>query len=214
MRKKRERNVQDAVPVEGIYRNGVIRNKLGGLAVVLEISPVGMGLLDQEGRKALLRNYHQFLLRLPGPVFLQARDVTPDLTAYLHVLREETQRVTSPELHAVGMELYGTVHALLAGQSVREKRFYLIVPWNRPDTSSLIGLFRPRSNGRPSARMEALLQQVRDLAAHLSGFGLSARICGPEEVLNLMRATYDASRPPVSLSQIGREVVTTSEEEE
>lgn len=212
---KRRVSIQEAVPVEVIFRNGVVKSKLGTLAVILEVAPVGLGMLDREERKEFIRKYHDFLKRLPGPAALLARDASPDLSRYLEALRERAREAPTAQHHALALELLGHVQALLAAQTVREKRFYLILTAPAASAASLMELFRSHRDGRGriSGQAEALLQQAQDLASHLGNIGLPARVLSPVEVVNLLRASYDPARPPVSPDVLSRPVVSVEEEE-
>jgi len=208
-------SVQEAVPVEEVYRNGVIKSKLGTLAVVLEVAPVGLGMLDEEARREFIRRYHDFLRRLPGPTALLARDATPDLGRYLASLQERAREANSAQLHALAMELLGHVRSLIAAQTVREKRFYLILSTPAVSPASLLELFRKGDGkGRISGQAEALLGQAQDLISHLAGLGLTARVLPGDEVLNLLRAAYDSSRPPLPPEVFSRPVVVSAPEME
>jgi len=212
----------DLIPLEMIYANGVGQNKVdGGLFEVLEITPVALGLRDEAERRELLRAYQDFVQRLTGPVVLYALDVTPDLGDYLEVLRDRAAVTTaSAILHTAALELHGHLQALLAGQKVREKRFYVAIPQlpgvtGAPAGSLLTALLAPflptarhdAAQGRRlrlAALAEGLLQRGRDVAAHLARVGLPARQCDPETLLNLFRRAYDPTRPPVTWQQAAR----------
>lgn len=228
---RNRRKLLDLIPLETIYEGGIGRNKVdGGLFQVLEITPVSLGLRDEAERKELLRAYHDFISRLPGPVALYALDVTPELGDYLEAVRERAQEAASPTLHAAALELHGYLRALLAGQKVREKRFYLAIPQPPratgapagPLLTALIAPFLPAARReaeqgravRLAALAEGLLQRGRDIAAHLARLGLAARACGPEELLNLVRRAYDPTRPPVTWRQANRAAATFTGEEE
>ncbi len=228
--RRNRRKILDLIPLETIYASGVGRNKVdGGLFEVLEVTPISLGLRDEAERRELLRAYHGFLQRLPGPVALYALDATPDLGDYLEAIRERAQEIASPTLHAAAMEFHGFLRALLAGQKVREKRFYLaVLPPPRPAGAAraplLAALLAPllpsarRSaeqarQVRLAAQAEGLLQRGRDLAAHLSRLGLPARPCGPEALLNVYRRAYDPTRPPVAWRLANRPLAIAEEEE-
>jgi len=228
--RRRRQQLHDLIPLETIYASGVGQNKVdGGLFEVLEITPVSLGLHDEAERQELRRAYQDFIQRLTSPVVLYALDVTPDLGDYLEVVHERALAAPSATLHAAALELHCYLQALLAGQKVRAKRFYvaILAPpgiTGAPAGALLTALLAPflpaaRRNAaqqrqlRLAALAEGLRQRGRDVAAHLARAGLPARPCEPEELLNLLRRAYDPTRPPVTWQQATRPLASSGAEE-
>lgn len=227
---RRYRQLLALIPLETIYTNGVGRNKVdGGLFQVLEITPVSLGLRDETERRELLRAYYDFIQRLPGPVVFYALDATPDLGDYLEDLAGCARDNASATLRVAAQEFHGYLLALLAGQKVRAKRFYVAIPQapgapSAPTNGLLVALLAPflpaarrdaerNRQLRLVALAEGLLQRGRDVAAHLARAGLPARPCAPEELLNLLRRAYDPTRPPVTWAQATRPLASNAPEE-
>ncbi len=215
---RKVQRAQDSVPLLDIYTNGVARQKVdGSLFVTLEIRPPSLGLLDEQEKAALGKAFHAFLLRLGGPLFFYARDATPDLSLYLEALRAAARDASSPKLHAVGLEQYSALCGLLAAQKVREKRYYLVIPYRPPRThakrSTWRGLLSLSGGSAPhlDGQADALIQQGKDLAAHLTSIGLPTRFATREQILNLWRAAYDPTRPPITFAQATRVLVQGEE---
>ncbi len=217
---RKVQRVQDNVPIEEIYTNGMARQKVGpkvegALFITLEIRPPSLGLLDEKEKAALCQAFHAFLLRLAGPIFFYARDATPDLSAYLEALRTAARETPSPRLHAAALEQYGHLRSLLSAQKVREKRYYLVLPYQpqraqQKRTGTLSRLFSLAGGAHPprAGQADALAQQAKDLAAHLTSIGLPTRFTTREGVLNLWRAAYDPTRPPITFAQATRALVS------
>jgi hypothetical protein len=227
---KSRQAIHDAIPLEASFylvegNKAVGQNKVdGALFMLLEVSPVRLGLLHREERLQLLQAYHDFLQGLRGSIGWYARDAAPDLAAYLQLIKRRAREARSPALHAAAMELYGHLRAQLAGQKMREKRFYLVLSQSAASPARTGGFWRlplsrparqeatKRRQQRLLGRVQALHRRAEDLVVRLSGLGLPARILGPEELLNLLREAYDPTRPALRWSQARRAIVTSAEE--
>jgi hypothetical protein len=227
-RKGRDTSTQDAIPLEGLFRSGIVRQKLdGGFAVALEVTPTSLGLLDKRGREDLIDKFHGFLRQVQGRVFFFARDVTPDLSPFLEAILERGREAGSDGLYATSLELHGQLRSLLAGQKVREKRFYVVIP-HAPrgaplSLGGLLGFFVPTRRAREetearrrrhlTAQAEGLLQRASEARESLKQADLPTKQCTPEEILNWMRDAYDPTRAPISFKQAARPIVTVAREE-
>lgn len=227
-RKGRDTSAQDAIPLESLFKSGIVRQKLdGGFAVALEVTPTSLGLLDKKGREGLIGKFHRFLGQLHGRVYFFARDVTPDLSPFLEAILERGREAGSDGLYAASLELHGQLRSLLAGQKVREKRFYVVIP-HAPrgapvSLAGVLGFLLPTRRARETAegrrrrhlnaQAEGLLQRAGEVIESLEQAELPARQCAPEEILNWMRDAYDPTRPAISVRQAVRPIVTTGREE-
>lgn len=160
--------VQAWLPVVDISGGMLVRQD-GSLAAVIRIEAAPFTLLSDRERERRIAAMREVIQMLPGQAQIIAVPRPIDLDAYLTSLDALATEAVGPRRGLLRGYL-GYVRGLATSAGATERRYYILLPGER---------------GRKGARDE-LAAKARELVTALARADLQARICGDQEVLDLL----------------------------
>jgi len=191
-RRSRHREPSDDVRahllVESI-EEGVLHLRGGGPRIVLEANGVNFDLKSESEQRALLDVMAELLTYLPGPLQILVRSRVYEPDEYFETLdRWRHAWEAKLDLREQRLDEYrAKIRWLIQDKRIKDRRFYLVVPFNRSAVLSL--------THRPSRDEVAgqLLQKDQQVSRILARAGVRTRRLASAEIEELFYYSYDAS---------------------
>lgn len=194
------RTAQEFLEFEQI-REGIIILKNKALRAILMVSSLNFALKSEEEQNAILYQFQSFLnsLDFPCQILIHSRRI--NIIGYLDKLREIEEKETNDLLKIQIAEYRKFIEAIIAGGSIMQKFFYVIVPFTLLETqgaSSEIKLqFTPKIPTLTEEEFQRcktqLLQRVEFVALGLRRCGLQAVPLNTLELIELLWSFYHPS---------------------
>ena len=183
-------SVQARLPVQDVERGVMVRGD-GALVAVVRVEPSPFGLLSERERERRVSALHEAIQALPGAVQIAVLPRPIDLDGYLSDLEQRLREADGPR-RALLRGYAGYVRALVGSGEALERRYYVLVPMAAGEAQ------------RRAARDE-LLQRVAEFVAALGRAELQARICGDQEITDMLfawlhpaQAAFERGAEPVA----------------
>ena len=174
--------------VEAI-EDGVLQVRGEGPRIVLEAGGVNFDLKSESEQRALLDVMAELLTYLPGPLQILVRSRAYEPDEYFETLERWQQSwEAKADLREKRLAEYrAKVRSLVQNKKVKDRRFYVVVPFTQPPVQRLT--HRP-SRDEVDAQ---LLQKELQIARILARAGVKTRRLASAEIEELFYYSYDSS---------------------
>ncbi len=204
-------------------KDNLILLKAGGAALVIQAHAVNFDLLSEKEQDAMIGAYSGLLNSLSFPLQIIIRSRKLDISAYLSIVDQLSQRQPNPYLRERILAYKEFISGLVQQGEVLDKRFYLVIPYfeiTSASTSPLDPLFsflgmkpRPKAIGRAglAQRATADLEAKRDhLIKQLNRLGIKARQLATPELIELFYEIYNPEQARIQHLERGVGQYTTA----
>lgn len=180
---------QNFTEIKEIERNVVLFSK-GYACLIFELSATNFSLLSSQEQGAKIAAYAGLLNSLSFPIQIIVRSKKLDISNYLKLL--DSQMAKNPETKlGVQIEKYRNfVAELVKVNSVLDKKFYIIVPYNH--------LENPSIHDFKEAAVASLHTKASTLSSQLGRLNLKSRILEGDELMKLFYEFYNEEGQSVS----------------
>jgi len=182
---------QDFIEIEDVVDDIVILRG-NAAATIIEVGAVNFYLLSSEEQNSMIYAYSNLLNSLSFPVQIVILSKKMDISSYLEYLNLKTQQQKNPALVKHLQSYQDFVKAVIKKNSVLEKRFFFVVPFN-PMEMGASGM-QHLSREYIVSRAKTSLYPKRDHLLRLSAkIGLRATIAQKQEIVELFYNLYNPS---------------------
>lgn len=200
--------------IHDISNNFVIL-KDGTVSILLTINAMNFGLLAEAEQDAVIYAYAALLNSLNYPIQILIQSKTKDATAYLNRLKDQEDKVVSPNKKERIARYRQFVSELIKERNVLDKKFYVAVP----ATATELGLLSVSSVIPGNTKFDinsveklvllekaaSVLEPKRDhLIAQFNRIGLYARQLNTQEIIQVFYNNYNPE------SYEGQEITDTN----
>ena len=174
--------------VEGI-EDGVLHVRGEGPRIVLEAGGVNFDLKSESEQRALLDVMAELLSYLPGPLQILVRSRVYEPDEYFETLKRwQSSWEAKADLREKRLAEYrAKVRYLVQNKRVKDRRFYIVVPFTQPAVQRLT--HRPSRNEVDAQ----LLQKDQQIARILARASVKTRRLASAEIEELFYYSYDSS---------------------
>ena len=207
-KKQKEASTREIVDILDI-RDSVVILKNGSLRSVIEVGSMNFSLKSTDEQKAIIVGFQDFLNSLDFTLQIVVSSRGLNITNYLKSVEAAVSGVENDLLKIQGTEYARFVGGLAQLANVVAKHFYMVVPFyiaesTLDDTGAglmdkLRGLVKPAaitkniSDETLDKYRGQLQQRVDVVAAGVSRLGLTTRMLGYDELLNMYYQYYNPS---------------------
>lgn len=182
---------QDFIEIEDVVDDIVILRG-NAAATIIEVGAVNFYLLSSEEQNSMIYAYSNLLNSLSFPVQIVILSKKMDISSYLEYLKIKTQQQKNPALVKHLESYQDFVKAIIKKNSVLEKRFFFVIPFN-PMEMGASGMQR-LSREYVVSRAKTSLYPKRDHLLRLSAkIGLRASVAQKQEIVELFYNLYNPS---------------------
>lgn len=182
---------QDFIELEDVV-DDIALLRGNAAATIIEVGAVNFYLLSSEEQNSMIYAYSNLLNSLSFPVQIVILSRKMDISNYLEYLKNKIQQQKDPVL-AKHLENYQEfVKAVIKKNSVLEKRFFFIVPFNAMEMGAS-GMQRLSKEYVVSRAKTSLYPKRDHLLRLLSKIGLRANIAQKQEIVELFYNIYNPS---------------------
>lgn len=127
-------STQKFTEIEDIIEDIVLLR--GGYAcLIIEVQANNFSLLSKDEQDARITAYASLLNSLSFPIQIVIRNKIVDVSSYLHLLDQETQRQTGSLTANSQLRLYRAfIEELIKVRTVLDKKFYIVIPYSPLET--------------------------------------------------------------------------------
>lgn len=186
-------------------RDDTVVLKNGGARAILQSSSVNFNLKSEAEQNAIIYGYQSFLNTLEFPIQILVKSHKLDVTKYLDHMRGLAEEQLNPLLRKQTYEYAEYVKKLVEYADIMEKRFYVIVPYDLPGTtstnmftkfisslSSSDSVSKMRERHKRFFEMKKMLNhRVNLVTAGLEQSGLRIKQLNTQEIIELLYNTYN-----------------------
>lgn len=193
-------STQQYLPFKEI-RDGLVVMKDGSLRCVIMTSAVNFDLKSDQEQNAIIYQYQNFLNSLAFPLQIVVQSKKLDLTEYLAKLKDLEAKQHNELLRIQMTDYIAFVQRLLEVTNIMEKKFFMIINYFPPDTSTRgfwQKLFPPKDEIIIKEKdfqlaKEKLNERVNIVLNGLGSMGLRGIILTTQEVAELMYVHFNPS---------------------
>jgi len=193
-------STQDHLEIEDIKEDIVIL-KDGSACLVLAITSINFDLLSEKEQEATIYAYASLLNSLTFSIQILVHSEQKDISAYLKLLDETSQREKRPLIQKQIAKYRQFVQETVQKNNVLDKKFYLIIPMSYLEmgiAKSAVAIIKPRKRTLPFDK-EYILQRAkinlypkRDHILRLLGrIGIRGRQLETQELIKLYFNIYN-----------------------
>lgn len=188
-------------------RDSIVIFKNGSLRSVLEISPINFALKSADEQAAIVAGFQSFLNAIDFPLQIVVSSRKLNLGGYIASFEALTQNMANELLQIQASEYIAFVKDMADLYNIMSKRFYCVIPFHVAAVGSddsglnlmgkMKGLFAPSSIVRSLDEKSIekyrgqLEQRIGVVGSSLGGLGLSSRLLGYDELLNIYYDYYN-----------------------
>lgn len=191
MSKKLGASTQKFIEISDIIGD-VVFFKNGDACSLIETSSVNFFLLSQDEQNARIYGYMSLInsLSFSLQILIVSRKV--DMTAYITMLGDRTEQVTSPRIREHLTQYKAFIQELVSEGQILDKKLYVVVPLSRLElgASNAKGV-STKNNSYVTKATEALSSKRNLVADQIIRMGLAARILPREELIKLYYELYN-----------------------
>lgn len=154
--------------------------------VIIEAGAVNFGLLAEEEQRAMIYSYASLLNSLSFSIQISVLSKQMDISSYLDYLEERVQAQKDPILHEKILEYQDFIKSIVKKNSILEKNFYFIVPFNRIELGIASNTKKKLNPEYVFTRAKTALYPKRDhLLRLLYKTGLGGKVLYEQEISEL-----------------------------
>jgi len=189
---------QDFLGLEDII-DGIIINRDGSAALVIETTAVNFGLLSEEEQDSLIYAYASFLNSLSFPVQISILSKRMDISSYIDFVNSEEQKQPDPTIKERIRQYKEFILSTIKENMVLEKKFYIVLPFSvlelglkEPITVSSKRKKLPFSKDYLLSRAKTSLYPKKDhVLRQLGRIGLKGKQLATQELVELFYNIYN-----------------------
>lgn len=219
-------STQDHLPIEDVI-DGIVLNKDGSCAMVMQLSSVNFDLLSEREQTALVMAYGGILNSLNFPIEILIHSNTKDVTSYLNNLKQAEEKQTNQLLKDRISSYRKFIEETVKKNHVLSKSFYIVVSFSilelgiKTPKKQLLDSFIPMSKNAELPyskeyildKAKASLEPKRDHIMRLfARLGLEIKQLETKELIQLFYKIYNedtALNQKVQTLNYNAPVVTT-----
>ncbi|MEM3431067.1 MAG: DUF87 domain-containing protein [Candidatus Micrarchaeia archaeon] len=157
-------------------RDDIIFLKNGEMRAVIRVRPVNFSTIDEEKKERITALFASFLQQLEGPIQLHVRTVNVDIRDQLDAWEKQIEK-RNKELLPLFKDFRKYEERLLRENTVRERLFYIIVP------------FTPVKNAKDN--IDQLNRKVQIIQEALFGIGLANNRLTSDELVAFLASYFE-----------------------
>ncbi len=198
-------STQRYMKIAEIHDNTLIL-KDGSLRTVLQTSSINFNLKSEDEKNAIIYSYQSFINSLEFPIQILVRSKKLDIDKYVDSLKKVAERQKNQLLQRQTLEYIEYVARLVEYADIMEKKFYVVVPYDKVLNAVKPGLFskfwsainpedsalRYKERRKDFETMrKGMTQRVNQIKAGLENIGLKAEQLTTQQLIELFYNTYN-----------------------
>ncbi|MGB9706485.1 MAG: hypothetical protein ACPLXP_00175 [Microgenomates group bacterium] len=120
-------STQDHLEIEDI-KDSIVILKDGGACLVISVTSINYDLLSEKEQEAIIYAYAGLLNSLTFPIQIVIRSQQKDVSAYLKLLEEMTEKESRPLIKEQIIKYAKFVGETVKKNNVLDKKFYIVIP--------------------------------------------------------------------------------------
>ncbi len=198
-------STQRYLKIAEIHDNTIVL-KDGNVRAVLQTTSVNFNLKSEDEQNAIIYSYQSFINSLSFPIQILVKSKKLDIDRYLETLKKIAEKQKNQLLQRQTFEYLEYIRRLVEYADIMEKKFYVIVPYDRTVTTLKQNIFKQfwaNINPEDSAMKakdrrkefdnlhKGLLQRVGEIKGSLENMGLKAEQLTTSQLIELFYSTYN-----------------------
>ena len=127
IKNKKEKSVQDWIPIEKIYENGIIKIKNNKFIKILKIIPINYNLKSDLEKNSILNSYKIFLKTCNFNIQILIQSKKEDLENHILKIQENIQKEKNEYLKNIAEDYITYIQNLNSSKKSSTKEFYMII---------------------------------------------------------------------------------------
>ncbi len=206
MSKKIHSTTQDHLDITDI-KDDVVILKTGGAVVILQTNAINFDLLSMQEQDAAIAAYSSLLNSLSFPIQVVVRSKRMDISEYLEKVREAEIKQTNNKIKDQIKAYRAFIQEeLITKEQVLDKNFYVIVPYNVVNFSTITpfgwvkDLFGMETRNKSRVNVDKVLQEATAdldpkknfIIKEFTRIGIKARQLKSPELIKLFYEIYNS----------------------
>lgn len=127
MIKIKEKTVQEWLPIETIYKDGIVKLKNNKLIKILKISPINYNLKSDLEKEAILNSYKVFLKTCNFDIQILIQSSKEDLTSHIKNIQKNVNKKRNNYLNDIAKNYINYIQEINLTRKSASKNFYIIL---------------------------------------------------------------------------------------
>ena len=136
MRKIKEQNVKEWLPIEKIYEDGIIKLKNNNYLKILKIMPINYNLKSELEKKSIINSYKIFLKTCNFPIQILIQSKKENLDD--HILKIQKNIEKNKKIEDIGKEYIKYIKSINLSKKSSTKEFYIVINNEKNNTKNNI----------------------------------------------------------------------------
>ena len=138
IKNKKEKSVQDWIPIEKIYENGIIKIKNNKFIKILKIIPINYNLKSDLEKNSILNSYKIFLKTCNFNIQILIQSNKEDLSQHILNIQKNIQKEENKYLKELSENYIKFIQKLNYSKNSATKDFYIIITNEKIDNFNSI----------------------------------------------------------------------------
>lgn len=127
MIKIKEKTVQEWLPIETIYKDGIVKLKNNKLIKILKISPINYNLKSDLEKEAILNSYKVFLKTCNFDIQILIQSSKEDLSSHIKNIQKNVNKKRNSYLKDIAKNYINYIQEINLTRKSASKNFYIIL---------------------------------------------------------------------------------------
>ena len=127
MIKIKEKTVQEWLPIENIYKDGIVKLKNNKLIKILKVSPINYNLKSDLEKEAILNSYKVFLKTCNFDIQILIQSSKEDLSSHIKNIQKNVNKKGNNYLKDIAQNYINYIQEINLTRKSASKNFYIIL---------------------------------------------------------------------------------------
>ena len=127
---EKNKSVQNWIPIENIFENGIIKLKNKKYIKIIQIFPINFNLKSKLEQEAILNSYKIFLKTCSFNIQILIRNSTQDLNQHINNVKNNLKNENNERLNEISNNYFNFIQDFNSVKNSSVKKFYIIISNN------------------------------------------------------------------------------------
>lgn len=127
---EKNKSVQNWIPIEKIFENGIIKLKNKKYIKIIQIFPINFNLKSKLEQEAILNSYKIFLKTCNFNIQILIRNSTQDLNQHINNVKNNLKNENNERLNEISNNYFNFIQDFNSVKNSSVKKFYIIISNN------------------------------------------------------------------------------------
>lgn len=136
--KKDKITVQEWIPIEKIFENGIVKLKNNKFIKIIKVNPINFNLKSNLEKEAILNSYKIFLKTCNFDIQILIQSSTENLNKNIEKITDNLKKENKKYLNVIAQDYFNFIQKFNSIKNSSSKNFYIIISKNNEDIENII----------------------------------------------------------------------------